>query len=84
MTSTKNSESDLAVCNYALGYADGLVTPRLRRNQPTKKRYREPFRRGLSDAERRRPFDPAGARADDHSRNGRPEGKTSEPLGLGG
>lgn len=66
MEKATGSESDLAVYNYALGYADGVVAPHIRRNQPTEGRFREPFRRGLSDAERRRrPFDPPGTQAND-------------------
>ena len=70
MKKTTASESNLAVCNYALGYADRLVAPHLRRNQPTEERYWDDFRRGLSDAERRRPFDPPGTQANDARRGG--------------
>ena len=65
MERTTGSESDLAVCNYALGYADGLLAPPLRRNKPSEERFREPFFLGLSDAERRRPFDPPGIQVND-------------------
>jgi len=49
-------ERTLAACNYALGYADGLVDPGRRRNLPSEDRYEGDFSRGVSDAERRRPF----------------------------
>jgi hypothetical protein len=70
MKKTTASESNLAVCNCALGYADGLVAAHRRRNEPTEGRFREPFRRGLSDAERRRPFDPPGTQTNDAQRDG--------------
>ena len=70
MRATADGKWDLRAINYALGYADGLLAPRLRRNEPTEGRFREAFRRGLSDAERRRPFDPPGAQANDAQRGG--------------
>ncbi len=70
MERTTGSESDLAICNYALGYADGLVAAHRRRNEPTEGRFREPFRRGLSDAECRRPFGPPPLLMDEAQRDG--------------
>ena len=61
MKTTTGSESDLAVCNYALGYADGLIVACRRRNEPTEERFAEHFRRGLSDASARCTFDPPNA-----------------------
>lgn len=52
------------MCNYTLGYADGLAEPGRRRNLPTEDRHEGDFSRGVSDAERRRPFDPPQDRID--------------------
>lgn len=52
------SKWNLDALNFALGYADGLVSPQLRRKRPTHERYRRYFDKGLSDAAARRPFDP--------------------------
>ena len=57
MRTTERSEPDLAACNYALGYADGLLTPNLRRNEPTEEAFSAQFDRGLADASAGWPFD---------------------------
>ncbi len=44
--------------NFALGCADGLVSPELRRNRPTEERLREHFQQCLSDSHRSRPVQP--------------------------
>ena len=64
MRATTDSNWDLRAINYTLGYADGLVVAHRWRNEPTEEHVREPFRQGLSDAERRRPFGRCGRRPD--------------------
>ena len=56
MGKTTASESDSAVCNYALGYADGLVAAHRCRNEPSDRTlwtcgWAQDGRLGLSDEE---------------------------------